>query len=119
MNLFMVEIAVSNIPTSLAWYCDHIGLTVDHHDEANGFVLLKSSGGRLALKRGTPAPDGVILHFSVVELDNELTRLLAAGVHLISSIKASDEGYRRAIVVDPDQYRVCLFEVVTPTLQRA
>ncbi len=119
MHLSMIELEVSHLPTSLEWYRDHIGLGVEIYDEANGFALLNSPGGRLALKRGTPSPDGILLHFCVADLAAELTQLLADGVRLLSPIKASDEGYRRAIVADPDGYRVCIFEAVNPTPRRA
>lgn len=114
MQLFMIELEVSHLPTSLEWYRDRIGLGVEIYDAANGFALLNSPGGRLALKRGTPSPAGVLLHFRVADLAVELSQLLAEGVRLLSPIKASDEGYRRAIVADPDRYRICLFEAVSP-----
>jgi len=111
VNLFMTELAVSNAAASMAWYRDRLGLEVELFDEVNGFVLLKSKGGRLALKQGTPGTTGVLLHFEVSDLEGELARLIAEGVTVVSPIQASLEGYRRAIVSDPDGYRVGVFQM--------
>jgi catechol 2,3-dioxygenase-like lactoylglutathione lyase family enzyme len=109
VTFFMTEIAVADFDASLAWYRDRLGLQVEHLDAANRFVLLRAEGGgRLALKAGTPSPDGVILHFEVRNLDAELVRFDA----ITEPLKASDEGYRRAVVRDPDGYVVGLFEWV-------
>jgi predicted enzyme related to lactoylglutathione lyase len=70
---------------------------------ANRFVLFD---GGVALKGGTPAPGGVVLHFNVSDLDAELTRL---GV-VASPVEESAEGYREAFTADPDGYRIGLFE---------
>lgn len=112
MTLFMVELTVPDLAASAAWYATVIGLSVKLTDDANGFVLLEGKSGRLSLKRGDPNPGGVRLHFEVANLDVELTRLEAAGVRPASPAKASPEGYRRAVYLDPDGYEIGLFEWV-------
>lgn len=108
----MTEIAVADFAASVAWYRDRLGLTVELLDAANRFALLRGrDGGRLALKVGTPTAAGVRLHFKVDDLEGELARLAAAGVLPDGPTKTSPEGYRRAVVRDPDGYPVTLFEM--------
>jgi catechol 2,3-dioxygenase-like lactoylglutathione lyase family enzyme len=106
VTLFMTELSVADFAASLAWYRDVLGLRVKHLDQANRFVLFD---GGVALKVGTPMPDGVVLHFNVSDLDVELFRLTAAGV-AASPVEESTEGYREAFLTDRDGYRIGLFE---------
>lgn len=108
----MVEPTVGDLPRSIAWYSDVLGLKLTLIDEANGFALLEGEAGRLSLKRGTPKPGGVRLHFEVGDLDAELKRIAMFGVAPVSAIKSSVEGYRRAVLHDPDGYEIALFEWV-------
>ncbi len=113
MTLYMVEWTVRDLTASAAWYATVIGLSVKLTDDANGFILLDGTAGRLSLKRGDPRPGGVRLHFEVADLDRELTRLEASGVRPALPAKSSPEGYRRAVYLDPDGYEIGLFEWVT------
>lgn len=121
MRLYMTELAVADLAASLHFYRDRLGLPVELLDEANGFTLLHA-GGRLALKQAAPVgravPDSgqpmsgaarptATVHLEVADLDAELQRLGEA-----ADIKASDEGYRRAVLHDPDGHRVVLFQWV-------
>ncbi|HVK16069.1 MAG TPA: VOC family protein [Fimbriiglobus sp.] len=99
----MTELSVADFAASLAWYRDVLGLRVKHLDVANRFVLFD---GGVALKGGTPAPGGVVLHFNVSDLNAELTRLGVAA----SPVEESAEGYREAFTDDPDGYWIGLFE---------
>ena len=109
MQLFMVELAVADWAASIAWYSDRLGLPVVLRDEGNQFALLEAAGGgRIALKAGGPQPGGVIVHFQVADLATEIARI---GVP--SETKTSSEGYRRAVVRDPDGYAIELFEWVS------
>lgn len=110
MTLFMTELAVRDLAAAVAWYRDALGLTVALLDEAGGFALLETPGGRLALKAGDPGR-GVTLHFRVADLDAELARLAGCGVRPEVPPKVSAEGYREAFVRDADGYRVGLFEM--------
>jgi catechol 2,3-dioxygenase-like lactoylglutathione lyase family enzyme len=106
VTLFMTELSVVDFAASLAWYRDVLGLRVKHLDSANQFVLFD---GGVALKAGTPTPGGVVLHFRVADLNAELARLGVAA----SAVAVSAEGYREALVADPDGYRIGLFEWVS------
>jgi predicted enzyme related to lactoylglutathione lyase len=109
-KLYMVELTVGDWPGAVAWYRDVLGLPVIMRDEANQFALYQAGAGRIALKAGQPEPATVLLTFEVDNLDAELERLARHGVVPEAPIKASPEGYRRAIMRDRDGYRLCLFE---------
>ena len=105
----MTELVVADLPAAVAWYRDRLGFGVERLDAANGFALLQGTGGgRLALKQGAPGPAGVRLHVEVPDLAAALARAGAAA----GPTQASPEGYRRAVVRDPDGYAVTLFEWV-------
>jgi catechol 2,3-dioxygenase-like lactoylglutathione lyase family enzyme len=129
MTLHMIELTVADVARSVAWYQGVCRLTVARTDEPNGFVLFSREAASssneaacgFALKQGTPpAVGGVRLHFLVADLNAELDRLAARGVHPESALKTSPEGYRRAAFRDPDGHAVTLFEWVTssPTPER-
>jgi catechol 2,3-dioxygenase-like lactoylglutathione lyase family enzyme len=109
-GLYLVQLTVTDWPASLAWYRDRLGLAVVLVDERNGFGLLQAGPVRLALKAGTPEPGTVRLTFEVDGLDAELDRLAARGILPEQPVQASPEGYRQALLRDPDGYQLCLFE---------
>ena len=105
----MTELAVADYEASVAWYRDVVGLRVELADPAHGFALLRGpDGGRLAVKAGTPVPGGVKVHLEVADVGAELARIGADAV-VTEGVKESAEGYRRAVVRDPDGYAVVLF----------
>jgi len=112
VKLYMVELTVSELSAGVAWYCGAVGLSLTLLDEAKGFALLEGDAGSLSLKRGAPRPGGCRLMYEVPDLDAELTRLEAVGVRVASPVKASAEGYRRALLHDPDGNEVAMFEWV-------
>src|SRR3954464_8992356 len=114
MDLYLVELTVATWPTSVAWYRDGLGLTVELLDHANRFALLAAGPARLALKVGHPSPGSTKVTFRVTDLDAELARLERAGVVPASPVRTSPEGYRAASLLDPDGHRVELFEWANP-----
>jgi predicted enzyme related to lactoylglutathione lyase len=114
-GLYLVELTVADWPLSLGWYRDRLGLPVVLIDTPNEYALLQAGGVRLALKAGRPDPGSVRLTFDVADLDSELERLAANGILPDGPCKSSPEGYRRALLRDPDGYRLCLFEWSKPT----
>ncbi len=113
MDLFLTELETGDWSASVAWYRDVLGLLPEQIDTANCYVLFRAGASRLALKAGNPRPGGVRLYFQVADLDGELTRLATLGVPPEGEIKVSSEGYRRAIVHDPDGYDIGLFESIS------
>ena len=49
MDLFLVELAVTDWPASVAWYRDRLGLAVELLDEANNYALLTAGAGRVGV----------------------------------------------------------------------
>jgi catechol 2,3-dioxygenase-like lactoylglutathione lyase family enzyme len=105
VKLYFVELRVSDWRRSVQWYRDVLGLKLLMRDESDSFALFDADGGKVALKAGESRP-GVLLAFEVVDLDGWVRRLGG----LIGPIKSSDEGYRRARLLDPDGYEISLFE---------
>lgn len=107
----MIELPVADWARSLEWYRNRLGLDAELVVEKDRFALLRPrKGTRIALKQGTPSPGALLIHFEMDHLDAHLARLEERGVPIDEPIKESPEGYRRAIVRDPDGYRLCLFE---------
>ncbi len=102
MKLHFVELRVNDWPASLAWYRDVLKLQLLLRDDVHEFALLAAGDVRLALKRGSPTPGGVLLAWQVEQL--------APYRHLSSDEKVSAEGYRRLRFRDPDGYDLVLFE---------
>ena len=109
-DLAFVELTVADWPRALAWYREQLGLEVVLRVDADQFALLRAGSGRVALKAGRPEPGTARLTFEVDDLPRTLERLRAAGVVPIKPLEASPEGYRRAVIQDPDGYPLCLFD---------
>jgi predicted enzyme related to lactoylglutathione lyase len=112
-SLAFVELAVSDWPASVAWYRDVLGLSLILLDDTGRFALFQAGEGKLALKAGAAQPGGVLVAFAVADLPAELERLTVLGVVPEGPVKDSPEGYRRAVVRDPDGYRLSLFDRAT------
>jgi catechol 2,3-dioxygenase-like lactoylglutathione lyase family enzyme len=110
-SLTFVELQVADWPAAVAWYRDLLGLEVVFRAEADRFALLRAGSGQLALKAGRPQPGSALLAFEVEDLPSELGRLAALGVTPEAPLKTSPEGYRRALLRDPDGYRLCLYDL--------
>src|SRR5262245_18037536 len=110
-NLAFVELQVADWPAALAWDRDVLGLPVVLRVKADRFALLKAGPGQLALRAGRPQPGSVLLAFEVEDLPAALEHLARLGVQPEAPLKASPEGYRRALLRDPDGYRLCLYDL--------
>jgi catechol 2,3-dioxygenase-like lactoylglutathione lyase family enzyme len=118
MNLYMIELSVVDWPAAVAWYRDVLGLKVLMRVEEDRFALLQAGEGRIALKQASVPRDsnperhriGILCHMEVPDLSAELARLEGLGVTVERPLQSSKEGYRRAVIRDPDGYRLCLFD---------
>ncbi len=114
MNLFMVELSVSDWPRLLTWYRDVVGLQEVVCVPGDGFALLAAGSAGVALKRSAESPvedtARCRLVFEVADLDADLARLAAAGVAFEGPPKASPEGYRIVHFRDPEDNPLSLFE---------
>jgi catechol 2,3-dioxygenase-like lactoylglutathione lyase family enzyme len=118
----MIQLRVANFERSLVWYRDVLGLTVLLRQSEEGFALLDLGGVRLALKRrmstapdALPVSEGPMLMFAVANATTAVAHLAASGTPIIKPLEANLEGYRRAIVADPDGYPIALFDFVSPS----
>ncbi|HMP02233.1 MAG TPA: VOC family protein [Gemmatales bacterium] len=120
-RLTMVELAVADSERSAAWYRQHLGLRVLLRQPEEGYALLDAGGARLALKQVAPGPTGMVpvssggvgramLLFEVADVAKELERLTAVGAAVIKPLRRSLEGYRRAVVADPDGHWLTLYD---------
>jgi predicted enzyme related to lactoylglutathione lyase len=109
-SLAFVELAVGDWPASVAWYRDVFGLPLLLLDEPGRFALFQAGAGKIALKACEARLGGVLLAFEVADLPAELGRLAGLGVAPEGPVKSSPEGYRRAVVRDPDGYCLSLFD---------
>jgi predicted enzyme related to lactoylglutathione lyase len=112
VELFLVELTVTDWPAALAWYRDRFGLTVSLVDAPNRYALLTGDGGRVALKAGSPMPGTTRLTFRVANLDTTLAMWSARGLTPAGPVQTSLEGYRRTWLLDPDGHRLDVFEWV-------
>ena len=112
MKLYMTELSVTDIAASLAWYRDKLGLHVRVNDTDKKYVQF-DAGGQLSLRehRDTGTVDSQsIAYFEVENLTAELARLSKLNIVPDDDTTESEEGYRRAILRDPDGHRIGLFE---------
>jgi len=112
ISLSFVELAVRDLDAAIAWYREVLGLHEVMRDDAHSFVLLGAGSTRLALKRGTPSPGGVLLAFEVADLAGWVHGLADKGVPIRDGLEVSPEGYRRVRILDADGYAVSVFEWV-------
>jgi predicted enzyme related to lactoylglutathione lyase len=109
-HLYMIELTVADWEHSVAWYRDTLGLKLEMKADTDRYALFQAGFGRIALKAGKPQSATVLLSFEVDDLVLEIQRLRSLGVVPRDAIKTSPEGYRRAIISDPDGYAITLFE---------
>jgi predicted enzyme related to lactoylglutathione lyase len=115
MQLYMIELTVTDITNSQAWYEQALGLVTTLTDNERQFRLLEApGGGRIALKQGKPHAGSVALQFEVSDLLVEMQRLQHHGIEVQKTIKTSSEGYRRILLQDPDGHLIGLFDWHAP-----
>jgi len=114
VDLYMTELSVENLDESLRWYQEWLGLAIERLDLANGFALLATPTGRLALRVGQPHPEGVGLVFEVADIDQMVRELQSKGLVPIKRTESAEEGYERAVYLDPSGYRVTFFSWKIP-----
>lgn len=103
MRLYMTELGITHFATAVEWWSRLFGVSPTLQDPVNGFALFEVNGGRIALKSGRI--ERGTLHLEVDDLATEMTRL-----QLMCQLKASEEGYVRAKLTDPDGNVIVLFQ---------
>ena len=89
-NLFVVTLWAPNIPESLHFYRDVLGLDLlPHHEGQPAFTV--GDGIHLAIRKGTPVPaeDSVpfpVIAFQVTDLDQAIQHLQTHGVKMAGDV---------------------------------
>ncbi|GBD35616.1 hypothetical protein HRbin36_00729 [bacterium HR36] len=122
MDFYMLELQVTDLGKSVAWY-QHFGYRVECLKSEEGFALLRSGTSRLALKQlsventqiSSASSRGIRLHFEVAALEAEIKRLRSLGLEPAKPMKISPEGYRHVVYHGPDGVEIGLFEWISQT----
>lgn len=110
-----VILAVKDIDKSLEFYHDIIGLPIKN--QRRSWVDLGTSGALLSLHPasltaqhiGSSIENGITIGFLVGDVKSAVEELKSKGVKIYRDI-ADREAGKNAIVLDPDDYLVSLFE---------
>lgn len=120
-----VALNVGDVSTSRAFLAEHFGF--QEQMAADGFASLSREDAGMNvvfLRRGLPtlpadqrddAAQGLILAFTVEDLEGELARLKAAGVAITMPLTAEEWGERAFQVRDPNGIIVQLVDWNAPT----
>ena len=110
-----VILAVKDIDKSMAFYHDLIGLPIKN--QRRSWVDLGKSGALLSLHPasltaehiGSSIDNGISIGFLVGDVKSAVEELKSKGVTIYRDIVEREAG-KNAIVLDPDDYMVSLFE---------
>lgn len=112
-----VILAVKDLEKSIQFYNEVIGLPIK--DQRKTWVDLGTSGALLSLHPalstaehvGSSIENGISIGFIVGDLKSALEELKAKNVTIYRDIVEKDVG-KNAVVLDPDQYLISLFEPI-------
>jgi lactoylglutathione lyase len=112
-----VILAVTDIDKSLEFYHEIIGLPIKN--QRRSWVDLGTSGALLSLHPasltaqhiGSSIENGITIGFIVGDVKSAVEELRAKGVRIHRDIVKKDAGIN-AVVLDPDDYLISLFEPV-------
>ena len=110
-----VILAVKDIDKSIKFYNEIIGLPIKN--QRRTWVDLGASGALVSLHpasltaphQGTSVDNGIMLGFLVGDLNSAIEELKSKGVKIYREPIERDAG-KNAIILDPDEYMVSLFE---------
>ena len=110
-----VILAVKDLDTSIKFYNDILGMPIKN--ERRNWVDLGSTGAVLSLHPAsitaphsvTSIDNGVLIGLTVGDLNSAIEELREKGVKIYREIQERDAG-KNAIVLDPDDYMISLFE---------
>jgi catechol 2,3-dioxygenase-like lactoylglutathione lyase family enzyme len=115
----------ADVPETAAFYCTHFGFTPLF--TADWYVHLQSAGDpsvNLAIldrhHHTIPAAargrtGGIILNFEVDDVDDQHTRLAAAGLPIALSLRDEEFGQRHFIVTGPDGVLIDIIRPIPPS----
>lgn len=114
-----VIIAVKDLNKSLEFYHGLIGLPIKEQREAwidlgsgdNSLISLHPAS-KTELHKGSSIENGITVGFLVGDVQSAVDELKSKGVQVYRDIIEKDSG-KNAIVLDPDEYFVSLFEPIS------
>jgi predicted enzyme related to lactoylglutathione lyase len=115
-QLAMASVKVKDWQGAVVWYQEKLGLTPSNlHDDP--FCLMKFPEGEAVIALdGTGQADGAPGNWQpVVQVDDlvaTVAELKRRGVQFSSELKASDEGFRTAVILDLEGNHIELFDYV-------
>ena len=117
-HLGSVIIAVSDLPRSVKFYNEVIGLPIKNNRE--NWVELAKQGAMVILhaaskpiNTGTSIENGIVIGLVVGDIESALQELKAQKVTIYRDIESHIAG-KNAIILDPDKYMISLFEPALP-----
>ena len=117
-HLGSVIIAVSDLPKSVKFYNEVIGLPIKNKRES--WVELAKQGASVILhaasrpiNTGTSIENGIVIGLVVGDIKSALEELKAQKVTVYRDIESHRVG-KNAIILDPDKYMISLFEPALP-----
>lgn len=120
-----ISLNVADVAASAAWAKEHLGFTEDmaadgfvslSHPQA-GFNLIYLATGLPSFKPASAAgpADGLLVVFTVDDIDTEYARLRDAGVTIVTPIETEPWGERYFQMTDPNGVVYQLVQWVEPT----
>lgn len=113
-HLGSVIIAVSDLPKSVKFYNEVVGLPIKN--QRDNWVELAKQGATVILhtasrpiNTGTSIENGIVIGLVVGDIDSALQELKAQKVTVYRDIQSHKIG-KNAIILDPDKYMISLFE---------
>lgn len=112
-----IILAVQDLDKSLAFYHDYIGLPIKK--QRRSWIDLGSTGALLSLHpasltaehSGSSLENGITIGFLVGDVKSAVEELKSKGVKVYRDVQDREAG-KNAIVLDPDEYLVSLFEPI-------
>tara|TARA_B100000029_G_scaffold422755_1_gene429625 strand:- start:8195 stop:8611 length:417 start_codon:yes stop_codon:yes gene_type:complete len=110
-----IILAVKDLDSSIKFYHETLGMPIKN--ERRNWVDLGTTGAILSLHpasitaphAGTSIDNGVLIGLTVGDLISAIDELKANGVKIYREIQEREAG-KNAIVLDPDDYMISLFE---------
>lgn len=110
MNLNQITVAVSDVPRAIAFY-RRLGLKliVESLPDYARFVCPNGQASFSLSREAHVVPGSTLVYFECEELDAEVARLQAEGLHFEQLPQDQPWLWREAYLSDPDGNRICLY----------
>ena len=109
MRLNQVTVTASDLDAAWAFYCQ-LGLipVVDHRPNYARFRC-PDGDSTFSVEEGEPSGSGTTVYFEINDLDDEVRRLMAAGLKFTSEPQDQPWLWREAELHDPSGNRIVLY----------